>query len=501
MPHHLIIVGYLLKLFTFTILKLIVMKPSFIVKSICILLLLIMKISLAAQPGGKSTSKSDFYNIVSYGAKSSDKTLNTIPIQKAIDECSVNGGGTVYVPAGIFLTGSLTLKNHVTLSLSKNAVLLASGNLSDYSKEQGKLSFILIDGVEDVSVVGEGVIDGQGNLFIVSDNAPDRPFLMLVNESRKIRIEDVTLRNSAMWTLKLFGNEHVIIKGISIFSHTNFNNDGIDIDSKDVVISDCIIDCDDDALCFKTDSKKASENVVVTNCILASNCNFIKFGTASRGGFKNISISNCTLRHASESNHRTWIKMPGITDSITGISGIALEVVDGGFMEQVTINNITMDGVQTPVFMRLGSRRTPVGYLKNVIISNIVATTHSKIPCLISGIPGFYIENVVLKDMIINCKGEGEAADVNKPVPENEKGYPENRMFGPILPAYGMYIRHARNIEIDNVQFNLLKPDFRPAIYFDDVKDITVRNLKASKPSGIMEVIMKKEKDEIKILN
>jgi polygalacturonase len=469
--------------------------------SALILMILVSGLNLAAQTSRITSSKSDVYNIVTYGAKSSGETVNTIAIQKAIDECSANGGGTVYIPAGVFLTGSIAIRSHVTLSLSKNAVLLSSGNMSDFSKDQSKLSFILIDAAEDAAIVGEGVIDGQGNLFKVADNAPGRPFLILVNESRNIRIENVTLKNSAMWTLKLFGNEHVFIKGISIYSHTNFNNDGIDIDSRDVVISDCIIDSDDDALCFKTDSKRTCENVVVTNCILASNCNFIKFGTASRGGFKNISISNCTLRHASESNLRIWNKIPGITDSITGISGIALEVVDGGFMEQVTINNVTMDGVQTPVFIRLGSRRTPVGYLKNVIISNIIATTHSKIPCLISGIPGFNIENVVLRDMIINCKGEGELADVTKAVPENEKSYPENRMFGPILPAYGMYIRHANNIEIDNVQFNLLKPDFRPALYFDDVRDITVRNLKASRPSGAMELIMKKEKDEVKILD
>jgi polygalacturonase len=472
-----------------------------VIKNLAWTLFFIIPLTLVAQSNKEASVAGDLYNITSFGAKPDSKTLNTVPIQNAIDECSKQGGGTVYVPAGTFLTGSISLKSHVTLSLSKNAVLQASGKIADYSKDQEKQSFIMMDGVEDVSIIGEGVIDGQGGLFKVANEAPDRPHLVFAKESRNIRIETVTLKNSAQWTLRLFGNEHVIIKGITIYSHTNFNNDGIDIDSKDVVISDCIIDSDDDAICFKTDSKKSCENVVVTNCIIASNCNFIKFGTASRGGFKNISISNCTLRHASESNHRTWYEMPGIADKITGISGIALEVVDGGFMDQVTINNITMDGVQTPLFIRLGSRRIPTGYLKNVIISNIVATTHSKIPCLISGVPGYYIENVILKDIIINCKGEGELADLDRPVPENEKAYPENRMFGSSLPAYGMYVRHARNIELDNIQFILLKPDFRPALWFDDAQDITVRNLKATRPSGNMQLIMKKENDNIKILN
>jgi polygalacturonase len=465
-----------------------------------VLLLLFIQFSLMAQVKKAASVNGDFYNITSFGAEPSVKTLNTVPIQKAIDECSKNGGGTVYIPAGTFLAGSITMKSHVTLSLSKNATLLASGMISDYSNNKDKLCFILMDGVEDVSIIGEGVINGQGGLFTVADEAPDRPFLLLVNRSRNIRIENVTLKNPAQWTLRLSGDEHVFIKGISIYSHANFNNDGIDIDSKDVVISDCIIDSDDDGICFKTESSRLCENVVVTNCVVASNCNFIKFGTASHGGFKNISVSNCTLRHASVSNHRTWYKMPGISDSITGISGIALEVVDGGFMDQVTITNITMDGVQTPIFIRLGSRRTPTGYLKNVIISNIVATSHSKIPCLISGVPGYYIENVILRDIIINCKGEGELVDIDRPVPENEKNYPENRMFGSSLPAYGMYIRHARNIEIDNLSFNLMKPDFRPALWFDDAQDITIRGLKASQPSGSTQLIMKKETDKIRLL-
>jgi len=454
-----------------------------------------------SRTGHKNSFQEDIYNIVAFGAVSSGKEICTQAIQKAIDKCSANGGGTVYVPSGTYLTGSLSLKDHVNLNLSKNAVLLASGDLNEYSKDQRKLSFILIDGREDVSITGEGTINGQGNLFKIADNSPERPYLVLVNESKNIRIENVTLRNSAKWTLRLYGNSHVIVRGISIYSHTNFNNDGIDIDSRDIVISDCIIDCDDDAICFKTETARVCEDAVVTNCVLASNCNFIKFGTASAGGFKNVSVSNCTLRHASESNHRQWSKMPGITDTITGISGIALEVVDGGFMDQVSINNITMDGVQTPVFIRLGSRKTPVGYLKNVIISDIIATTHSRIPCIISGIPGFYAENIVLKDFIINCKGEGEKSDFERVVPENEKAYPENRMFGSSLPAYGIYVRHARNIEFDNIQLNLLKPDYRPALFFDDVQGITVRNLKADKPSGSMELIHKQENDGIKILN
>jgi polygalacturonase len=418
-------------------------------------------------------------NILDYGAKPDGKTLNTQIIQQSIDACYSRGGGTVVIPGGIFMTGSLTLKDHVNLHLENNATLLASTDIADFPGDQTSKSLILIDQVEGVTLSGEGTVDGRGDAFNVAEAAPDRPFLVLVRDSKNVRIEDVSLRNSAFWTLKLLGNQMVRIHKVNIYSHVNYNNDGIDIDSKDVIISDCYVDTDDDALCFKSDRLSICENITVTNCILASNCNFIKMGTSSFGGFRNISISNCVLRPASESNIRFWNKtIIGITDSITGISGIALEVVDGGFMDQVTITNISMEGVQTPIFIRLGNRRNPMGSLKNVIISNIIATTHSLIPSSITALPGFQVENIVLRDMIIQCKGGGSEKEIKREIPEMEKAYPENRMFGYSLPAYGLYIRHARNITLDNLRFALLNPDDRVAVWLEDAHDIDIRSLK-----------------------
>jgi len=419
------------------------------------------------------------YNILDYGAEPEAQTPSTGSIQLAIDACSSHGGGTVLIPGGTYVTGSLVLKDHVNLHLQTNATLMASTDIADFPGDQASKSLILIDQVENVSLTGMGTIDGRGDAFTVAEAAPDRPFLVLVRDSRNIRIEGVSLRNSAFWTLKLLGNEKVSVHGVSIYSHVNYNNDGIDIDSKDVIISDCFIDTDDDALCFKSDRKTVCENVTVTNCILASNCNFIKMGTSSYGGFRNISISNCVLRPASESNIRFWNRtILGITDSITGISGIALEVVDGGFMDQVSITNISMKGVQTPVFIRLGNRRNPAGSLKNVVISNITATSHSLIPSSITAVPGFYVENVMLRNMILQCKGGGTEKETSQEVPEMEKAYPENRMFGYSLPAYGLYIRHARNITLDNIRFTLLNPDRRVAVWLDDVHDVDIRGLK-----------------------
>lgn len=426
------------------------------------------------------------YNILDYKAKADARTINTAAIQKAVDDCAANGGGMVQVPSGTFITGMIRLKDNVNFHLDAGAVLQAVADGSKYP------SLLLVENAEHVAITGEGILFGNGGNFVVSEEAPGRPYIVFLKKSKNILIENVTLRQAAAWTLRLYDCEHVIIKGISIYSHANFNNDGIDIDGKDVVVTGCIIDSGDDAICLKSDDpQRLCENITVTNCILASNCNLIKMGTSSLGGFKNISISNCVLRRATESPLHAWNNKPDhfIPDSITGISGIALEVVDGGIMDQVNISNITMTGIQTPVFMRLGSRKNPTGSLKNVIISGITATARSNMPSTISAVPGFYIENVILRDIIINCKGGGIPADVQRQVPEKEKDYPENRMFGWSLPAYGLYVRHARNITLNNIQFNLLQPDARPAIWLEDVHSLKATWLKMDAPIGDMELI------------
>lgn len=446
------------------------------------------------------------YSILDFGAKPDGSSNNTLAIQQAIDECSKGGGGTVIFPAGVYMSGTIFLKSNVSVYLEKACVIKGIGSDDVYPlPENGRKGFIRIDNVENVTIMGEGTIDGNGNhpVFRKGDNGEFRPFLMECVGSKNIVIKDIHLYNSACWTLHISGSEYVRIDGLKIYSHTNWNNDGIDIDSKNVIISNCNIDSDDDAICFKSEGKSICENVVVTNCVLASNCNLIKFGTGSVKGFRNIAISNCCLHAASESNFRNWNKhIAGVTDSITGIAGIALEMVDGGMMDQITINNITMTGVQTPVFMRLGSRKNPTGSMKNILLSNITANSRSQISSCISGVPGFYIENVIIRDLLVTCMGGGAQTqkDEKAPVPENEKAYPENRMFGNSLPAYGLYVRHARNICLDNVQFNLSNPDYRPALLFEDAQKITIRGFTAPKSERGQSLIVK-QRSKIKIFD
>ncbi len=157
-------------------------------------------------------------------------------------------------------------------------------------------------------------------------------------------VEDVHLQNSAMWMQHYLACDHVHIRGIRVSNHVNGNNDGIDIDGcHDVLVSNCIIDSDDDAICLKATSPRSNENVTITNCVLSSVCNALKMGTESTGGCKNLTVSNCAI-------HK-----PG--GARRGIAGIALEIVDGGNLDRVTISNITIDGYLSPIFLRLGNRR------------------------------------------------------------------------------------------------------------------------------------------------
>ncbi len=416
-------------------------------------------------------------NILDFGALPDGKTINTAAIQRAIDFCDSTGGGRVTVPFGSFLTGTIYLCSNIELFIQKNGVILGSTENGAFNR-----ALIFADNAENISITGEGVIDGQGTLRNFPKGS-NRHRNILFEYCKNINVRDITLKNSSTWVLHISKSEGVIIQGIRIQSYTNENNDGIDIDnSRNVVISDCIIDCEDDAIVIKSgDTRYLVENISINNCIISTNCNAIKFGTGSKGVFRNVAISNCVIRQPTNVDHRSWGKVKGVTNDSVVISGIALEVVDGGSMDQVVINNITMTGVLTPLFIRLGNRAGR-GTLKNVMISNITATNQSMMSSSINGVPGSYAENITIRDVIFKNAGGGTLKEATDTVPEKEAAYPENMMFGYSLPAYGFYIRHAKNIVIDNIRLLLNAPDARPAIVMDDCHNVTLNGFNADQP-------------------
>lgn len=188
----------------------------------------------------------------------------------------------------------------------------------------------------------------------------------------------------------------------------------------------------------------------------------IKFGTESNGGFRNITISNVVF---------------------DGCQGLALETVDGGRLENVTITNIAMqDCITAPIFLRLGSRMrgpegVPIGALRRVIISNLVCSNSaSRISPIISGIPGYAIEDVKRSDIYVQHRSGGTEAMAAILPPELEDAYPEPGMFGP-MPAHCLYARHVRNLEVTNFEVTVLAEDARPMLALHKVRGARFSNL------------------------
>lgn len=323
---------------------------------------------------------------------------------------------------------------------------------------------------------------GQGfhaNFQRYGNNQGNRPHAIFMEDCRNVSIQDIHIRNAAWWTVRLFRCDGVAIDHVNVFSHSIVNNDALDIDSRNVPISNCCIDSDDDGICLKSDDRNfMPENITVTNCVIGSNCNPIKMGTSSYCGFRNVTFFNIVILPPTESNMWDWSKeyREVKKGQLTGLAGIAVEAVDGGHLENLQFNNISMTGVITPIFVCLNNRNG-IDSVKNVVFSNITAKAYGIIPSLISSIPGEYIDGITLRDIIVEYEG-GEEAMIER-LPENLKGYPENRMYGRRNPAGGLYIRHADNIVVENFQVRQRNTDYRPAVVLDDVTDFRLRGLKA----------------------
>jgi polygalacturonase len=456
------------------------------------------------------------YNILDYGAVADGKTINTTAIQAAIDRCA-QVGGKVIVPAGIFVTGTLYIKSNVTIYLADSAKILGSSSFSDYPNNEVQYksffthfpdgssrtnkALLFAEGISNITITGKGTIDGNGASkdFDLGDDAAsakskERPCTILFINCKKIAVTNIHLTDPAYWLENYIDCDGLVLKGLTIYNHSNANVDGMDIDSRNVTIEDCTIDSDDDAICFKSHSRNnICENIIVRNCTIASNCNAIKFGTTSIGGFRNITISHCTIQKSAESPIFHWQKtLQFIDEPITVISGIAIEMTDGGIIDSITIADIKMSDVQTPIFLFLGNRGrkqvgdtsiAPIGTMKNILLRNITATSHSKMTSSITAFPGHYIENVTLDHIQLNDMGGGDSADAKIILKEDPTAYPENRMYKYVYPASGLYIRHAKNITLNNISFSCRNKDLRPAVILEDVIGGNMKGLKLVLPS------------------
>ena len=436
------------------------------------------------------------------GAAGDGERLDTKAIQAALDRCAGAGGGVVLLEGGRFLSGTIYLRSHVTLRIEAGATLLGSTNVADYphnipairsyTDNYVKQSLIAGEDLDNIGLAGHGLIDGQGGSFLKSRQRPyeNRPYLIRLVNCRDVQVEGLRLQNSAMWMQHYLACERVTVRGIRVWNFCNANNDGIDLDGcKDCSVSQCVFESDDDGITLKSTLERPSEGITVSDCVARSHCNAIKLGTESNGGFKDITIANCVVTSTRATNV--------IYGHGRGLSGISLELVDGGQLERVAIANITIQGVSVPLFLRLGDRARPfkpdmpappIGSLKDVVINNIVATGVGRIGCSITGQPGHPIENVLLSNLTFTFEGGGDHERTAMEVPELPKKYPECTMFGQ-LPAYGFYARHVNGLRFANVRLRTSQPDLRHAMVLDDVEDLAIDGLDAGFSGGAAPVL------------
>jgi len=472
-------------------------------------------------------AKENFYNVVDYGARGDGKTNNTRAINAAIVAAAKNGGGTVFFPAGNFLSYTIRMKSNITLHLDQGAMLIGDKEVNgvgydlpepdawykkfqDFGHSYWKNSLIYGDSLRDIAITGHGMIWGKG---LYTYDKPDikgsgNKAIGLKN-CFNVTIRDISILHGGHFCILATGVDNLTIDNV----RADADRDAFDIDCcKNVRISNCNINSpSDDGLCLKSSFglgyARATENVTITNCHVYGydhgtmmdgtfktdfkdeqpNANHsitgrLKLGTESNGGFRNIAVSNCVFEHS---------------------RGLCIETADGGIIEDIVINNITMrDVTDTPFFIRLNARMRgpegiPVGVCRRITLSNINVYDvggRPKFPevgaGMVMGIPGHYIEDLTLSNIRIHYRGGASKEAIGKEVPQNIDMYPDPYRWHS-MPAYGIYFRYVKGLGVSDVVLSYLNRDERPGFVLDEVSDAAFYNIDAQQGEGAPQFILK----------
>jgi polygalacturonase len=468
-----------------------------------------------------------FYSVLDYGARGDGKANNTKAINAAIDAAAKNGGGTVFFPAGDYLSYTIHLQSKITLHLDQGAVLIGDKEVDgegydlpdepvwykefqDFGHSYWKNSLVYGDSLHDVAITGNGMIWGKGlQTYDKPDIKGSGNKAIALKGCRNVTIRDISILHGGHFCILATGVDNLTIDNV----RADADRDGFDIDCcKNVIVSNCIINSPtDDGLCLKSSFAlgyaRATENVTITNCQVfgydhgslmdgtfkrefideapgANHCitGRLKLGTESNGGFKNIAVSNCVFERS---------------------RGLCIETADGGSIEDVLFNNITMrDVTDTPFFIRLNARMRgpegiPVGTCRRITISNLNVYDvggRPKAPELgagmVMGIPGHYIEDLTLSNIRIYYRGGASKDAIDKEVPQNIDMYPDPYRWKS-MPAYGVYFRYVKGLRVNNVVLRYMNSDERPAFVLDNVHDASFHHIDAQKGKDDPQVILR----------
>ncbi len=409
----------------------------------------------------KYSGSASLLNVQEHGATGDGRTLDSCAIQAAIDACAARGGGTVYLPTGRYVSGSLFLRDHITLHLEAGAVILGSENPEDYpiihSRWEGRHQDThapLIGGshLQNIAVIGRGMIDGRGAVWWRAKEEKTlvhpRPRLISFSDSTNVLIEGITATNSPSWTINPVHCQNVNIRGITIVNPADSpNTDGINPDSCRIVrISDCYISVGDDCITIKSgteyedpDRCAPCRDITITNCTLERGHGGVVIGSEMSGGVKNVVISNCVF--------------------IGTDRGIRIKSRRGrgGTIEDIRVSNLIMDSVLCPFTMNLyyhigkrGDRdvsdKNPRSVndgtprLRRIHFSHITAREVKHAAGFLYGLAEMPLEDISFSEISIS---------VSK---ESDSGYPEMADDIPNMSQAGFFIRNARHVLLEHVQ-------------------------------------------------
>ncbi|MCX8036938.1 MAG: glycosyl hydrolase family 28 protein [Candidatus Sumerlaeia bacterium] len=418
------------------------------------------------------------FDVRAYGAKGDRKTNDQKAIQAALDACAKAGGGTVYFPAGDYLSGSLRIPSRITLHIDSGATLYVSTDAKDY-KTTGRGQLLVAQKAEHIAIVGAGCIHGQGTADYGRGKGQKEPpafrtGILLFEDCRNILIRDITILYSDSWTLHFRRCDNVTVDGVTIRNnYYRANSDGIDPNScRNVRISNCHIVAGDDCIVLKATEPYPCENVVVTNCTLETIATALKLGTESRGDFRNIHFSNCTIRNSPV--------------------GIGFYMKDGATMERVTFSNISIESSTPtlhsvyPIFMDIEKRHkdSKIGRIRDITFRDIqIASGYGS---LLQGMPESPLENLTLDSITIRVDQAYDQSRRNKHVGGNRTYKDERDTLYTRRPSY-LTLAHVRGLWMNNIRVAVAPEAFakfeRSAVSLHEISDATVRGVFRS-PAG-----------------
>lgn len=454
-------------------------------------------------------------DIHSYPIDPTGTTLSSPAINQALLDCANSGGGTVELPAGRYLCGTIDLQSHVTLHLHPGAIILGSEDIADYHGTERGCSWgwmgapealsdlnqknpcpalIVADRKTHFGITGSGIIDGQRSFAHGYTEKKGRPFLIVLSECSYVTLRDVTLQNPGMFTVYGLNSCDMTISNVTILTANSANGDGLDFDGgKRISISDCHMDVGDDGIGLKTlTPDEPCEDFTISGChIRSKHWGAVRIGPESAGAMRRINITNCCFYDSGD--------------------GLKFQLTQDADFEDFNISNITMQEVLRPIFFTknrynmsslVKEIRPGTGAFRRVHLSNITALMRqdSVFPEMtvyagnyISALPGDSIDDITLDHVHLIAPGGGSQEAANRVDDLGEMYdfwgmYPEHLTNLGEYPSAVMYIRHAKGIRLQNCIFEALTEDARAAVAAEDVKGLRVSDCEARGCGALLRV-------------